>query len=75
MRTVLLDLPCDCRGYVVDDGETGDPCIVLNARMNHETNVKSYEHELRHIKNDDLHCCESTDEIELYCHKNDNKEC
>ena len=68
MRTILLDLPYDCRGYIVENF-SGDVCIVLNARMNHETNMKSYEHELRHLKNEDLHCDESVDEIESYCHK------
>ena len=72
MRTVLLDLPCDCRGCVIENAETGDSCIVLNARMSHEMNVKSYEHELRHLKNDDLHSCEYADSLEAYCHKVDN---
>lgn len=68
MRTILLDLPCDCRGYVV---ESEEPCIVLNSRMSHEMNIKSYNHELRHIKKDNLRCSESIDEIENYCHKAD----
>ena len=67
MKTVLLDLPCDCRGYVISDNE-GNPCIVLNARMSHEMNVKSYEHELRHINNGDLYCNEDVNEIETNCH-------
>lgn len=68
MRTILIDLPYDCRGYVVEN-ETGDSCIVLNARMSHEMNVKSYEHELRHLKNKDFRCNDSVDEIEACCHK------
>lgn len=71
MRTILVDLPCDCHGCVVETED--EPCIVLNSRMSHEMNVKSYEHELRHIKNNDLYCEESVDEIELYCHKSDKK--
>lgn len=71
MRTILVDLPCDCRGCVVETGD--EPCIVLNARMSHEMNIKSYEHELRHIKNNDLRCEESVNEIEAYCHKSDRK--
>ena len=67
MRTILLDLPCDCRGYVINDFE-GNSCIVLNARMSHEMNIKSYEHELRHINNGDLYCEEGVNEIEAYCH-------
>lgn len=72
MRTILVDLPCDCRGCVVETDD--EPCIILNSRMSHEMNIKSYEHELRHIKNNDLHCEESVNEIEAYCHKADNKQ-
>ena len=70
MRTVLVDLPCDCRGCVVENAD-GDPLIILNSRMSHEMNVQSYEHELRHIMNNDLHCEESVSEIENYCHAED----
>lgn len=70
MRTVLVDLPCDCRGCVVENSD-GESCIVLNSRMSHEMNLKSYAHELRHIKNNDLHCDEDVNEIEMYCHKGD----
>lgn len=69
MRTLLIDLPCDCRGCVVETD--GEPCIVLNSRMSHEMNKKSYEHELRHIKNNDLFCDENINVIETECHKND----
>lgn len=68
MRTIMIDMPCDCRGCVVEC-EDGEPCIVLNARMSHEMNVRSYEHELRHINNGDLHCCEDVGTIENRCHK------
>lgn len=55
MRTVLIDLPLKCRGYIYEDIATGDKCCVLNARLTHESNIKTYEHELWHDKNDDLH--------------------
>ena len=70
MRTVLVNLPYDCRGCVTETGE-GEPCIILNARMNHETNVMSYEHELRHIKSGDLHREKDVNAIESYCHMGD----
>ena len=69
MRTILIDLPLKCRGYIYEDCATGERCCVLNARLNHETNVKSYQHELRHLKNNDLYCNEEIDEIETRCHK------
>ena len=68
MRTILIDLPLKCRGYIYEDCATGERCCVLNARLNHETNVKSYEHELRHLENNDFYCCDSADEIEYNRH-------
>ena len=69
MRTVLINLPCDCRGCVVQTDD--EPCIVLNARLSYEMNVQSYKHEMRHIKNNDLLCDENINVIETECHKND----
>ncbi len=69
MRTVLIDLPCDCRGYVVQTDD--EPCIVLNSRMSYEMNVRSYKHEMRHIKNNDFYCEDNISVIETKCHKND----
>ena len=68
MRTVLIDMPCDCRGCVVENSD-GEHCIVLNSRMSHEMNIKSYIHELRHIKNGDLRSCEDVNVVESYCHE------
>lgn len=49
----LVNLPVTVHGFCYhdDDGET---YIVLNARDTREQNLKTYEHERNHIRNDDL---------------------
>ena len=72
MRTVLINLPWKCKGYLFEDSASGEQCCVLNARLNYESNAKTYEHELRHSRNNDLHCGEEdVNVIEAYCHKGD----
>lgn len=70
MRTILLNLPYDCRGYIINDPNTGEESCVLNARLSHEDNIKTYQHERRHVKNGDLHCSEDVNGVEYRCHKN-----
>ena len=72
MRTILLNLPYDCRGYIIENIESGDTCCVLNARMTHEQNQKTYEHELKHLECDDLHSELSANEIESLRHKGEH---
>ena len=69
MRTVLVDLPYDCRGFIVESIETGDQCCVLNARLSHEANIKTYRHECCHAEHNDLYCSEDVNIIETRCHK------
>ena len=47
-HTILMDLPTSVRGLVFHDDD-GDPLIVLNARLTREQNLKTYDHERRHI--------------------------
>jgi hypothetical protein len=68
MRTILLNLPYDCRGYIVESLATGEACCVLNARMTYEQNQKTYEHELEHLQCDDLHSVLSANVIERERH-------
>lgn len=65
--TKLIDLPTRVRGYTVRD-KNGDFCIVLNARINQESRIKTYEHEVKHIKRGDFQRCVSADLIEIYAH-------
>lgn len=50
---VVDDLPVASPGFVIYD-ETGHYNVYLNARYNHESNVQTADHELRHILNDDF---------------------
>lgn len=53
VNTVLLDLPTRVKGFTIktqDDGYT----IVLNARLSHETQIATYDHEVEHIQADDF---------------------
>ena len=67
MRTVLYPLPYSVKGFILAD-EDGYETIVLNSRLNHETNMETFIHELKHIQNGDLtkECC--VDYIELLRH-------
>ena len=68
MRTIVIDLPLKCRGYIYEDVATGEQCCVLNAKYNRETNVKTYKHECDHADHDDFRCCESINTIEIERH-------
>jgi hypothetical protein len=57
---ILVDLPTSIRGFVFHDDD-GEPMIVLNARLSHEQNRMTYEHEKEHIRHDDMY---NTDYIE-----------
>lgn len=52
-EVILANLPTSVRGFVYKD-ENGDPVIVVNARLNREQNVITYDHEQGHIRRDDL---------------------
>lgn len=49
----LLQLPVSIRGFVREN-EDGTYTIVLNSRLSYEQNLKTYEHELSHITNNDF---------------------
>lgn len=50
---ILANLPTTVRGFVYN-GEDGEPVIVANARLTREQNLKTYDHEKKHIKRGDL---------------------
>lgn len=50
----LVDLPTSVRGFCYHD-EDGEVYIVLNARLTHEQNRKTYLHEQAHIVNGDMY--------------------
>lgn len=49
----LCNLPASVRGFCYHDDD-GAPLIVLNARLTREQNRRTYDHELKHIENDEL---------------------
>ncbi len=71
MRTILIDLPPKCRGYIYEDIATGEQVCVLNARLTHEANQQTYEHEYSHVNNGDLYCKEDINTIEFRAHNPD----
>lgn len=68
MRTILLDLPPKCRGYIYEDVESGERLCVLNSRLTYESNQKTYEHESRHLINEDFDSYEDINSIENRTH-------
>lgn len=48
-RIVLMDLPTTVHGFVIGKDE---PTIILNSRLTHEFNQKTWKHELIHIDDD-----------------------
>ena len=64
----LMDLPPRIKGFVTM--RDGEPVIVLNARLNHEQNLKTFLHEKKHIDNGDFEKFD-VDRIEIVAH---NKE-
>ena len=69
MRTILLNLPIDCRGYIIRTIDTDEECCVLNARLTHEQNPLTYLHELKHLNGNDLDSTEDVNKIESKRHK------
>ena len=49
----LFNLPASVRGFCYHDDD-GAPLIVLNARLTREQNRRTYDHELKHIEDDEL---------------------
>lgn len=71
MEVRLMDLPPRIKGFVTMRG--GEPVIVLNARLNHEQNVKTYLHEKKHIERNDFEQFD-VDLIELQTHQEEEEE-
>ena len=49
----LVNLPTSVRGFCYHDNE-GEEYVVLNARLTREQNLKTYDHERKHIDNGEL---------------------
>lgn len=67
-RTVYRDLPYKCRGFLLYDGEDDYYTIVLNSRMSQFVQKKTFEHELEHIRNNDIFSSLSANQLEILRH-------
>lgn len=52
-KVIYKDMPCEVRGLVVTDAD-GFNTIILNSRLSHDANLKTYQHELLHITRNDF---------------------
>ena len=50
---ILQDLPTSVRGFVFLDDD-GEPVIVVNSRLTREANRRTFRHEKKHIKRNQL---------------------
>lgn len=66
----LEALPAHIRGFCVE--KDSFYTIVINADLEASERLKVYEHEIRHIEQDDFHSDEDVDEIERRCHDSRN---
>ena len=62
------DLPYGVKDFVIHDAKD-DYTIFLNDRLGRIANLKTLDHELEHIENDDLYAIEDADTIETDRHK------
>ena len=49
----FMELPSRIKGYV-SENDDDTYTIILNSRLTHEQNVKTFTHELSHIENNDF---------------------
>lgn len=66
--TRLYAMPTGVPSYVLLDN-SGDYTIILNSNLTHERQLKAYEHELGHIKDNGFSSKKSVDLIEIHAHK------
>ena len=53
MRTILIPMPYGIKGFIKAD-EDGYETIVLNSKLNLETNRETFLHEIKHSTHGDL---------------------
>ena len=67
-NTVLINMPHSIKAYTVANNDM-TYTIVINARLNHESMLAAYKHEIDHILNNDFDKKCSANLIEFYAHK------
>ena len=67
--TIYLNLPCKIKGFAVYNSIEDFYTIVLNSRLSHAQNIKTYIHELEHISNGDFNSNLSVGTLETLAHQ------
>lgn len=65
---IYLNLPTKIKGFVVHNFEENYNTIVLNCRHSYYQNIKTYEHELKHINANDFYSLVGTTYLESFRH-------
>ena len=71
-RVFIMDLPHSIRGFSRKNRD-GSHSIILNAHMNYETQLNTYQHEIEHIIKGDYNNYVDVDYIEAIRHKEGGK--
>ena len=53
-EAILQDLPTTIRGFCFL-GDDGEPVIVVNSRLTREANRRTFRHEKKHIKKNEMY--------------------
>ena len=67
-NTIYLNLPNKIRGFAIYNTCEDFYTIVLNSRLSYAQNVKTFWHELKHIKNNDFYSNLTVNELESLAH-------
>lgn len=67
MRIIYVDMPTTLKAYTMYDG-LGFYTVYINSRLSVEQNVKSFIHEVFHIKNGDYELTNDVQIIENVSH-------
>lgn len=71
VQVVLIDLPVTVRGLTVyyydEDGQVYYT-ILINSRLNDQTQCAAYDHEIVHINNRDFDCMLPVEDLEAARH-------
>ena len=72
VQIIFMSMPPSVKGMVVktfdDNGGDNYYTIVINSNLSHEQQLKTYEHEMRHLRRRDFECDLPVDSIERRNH-------
>ena len=67
-HTIYLNLPYKIKGFCVYNSCEDYYTIVLNSRLSYAQNIKTFWHELKHIKNSDFYSELAVNTLETLAH-------